>query len=568
MSVQRFLTNIDVVYAVFGHLDLFPRPITSDLNSLAFRHGNDPTVARRTLANAALTCRAFAEPASKTLWTCLHQGLLPLLLKTFSCLEPKNPLSLGFATKGMIEYQYYVLDGDISAAEWDNFDRLASWVRYIDFPYVAFHPSVMDALIKHCQSKGEALLPNLRVLRWRESVGDMYDPQLLRALCLAPSLSFVSISTYDKYEFMAQDLATIAETRPDLAHFSSTGSLCLHFDNPLLSMRSLKSLRVAAVDDASLYQIGTLPYLTDLSINVRDTGSLHMNAACTPSQGDPTFTTLRRLATSGTPATLIWMITQISSPILTSLSAGSYGKLADILPMFETLFALPAVQSLQQLHLLITITRTDRSDEPMEIAFADLAHSILPLRRLEDVRLSSSSPRTLLSDADIVLIKSAWPRLRRLSLSFNAHRPIQDAREPILRPSLLALVDLALARPQLETLDVEVASVTEDDLLQLESISTHALGFEHPTAFRLTWLTFARSSHYRKRIGFPADIPRLARALHRLFPLVGGSRDGWTDYYMSSLFDMEDDVFRLLDELEKLKSQESTSVPLLSTGQG
>ncbi len=429
-------------------------------------------------------------------------------------------------------------------------------MRYIDCPCVDVEPSVTDALIKHCQTKGEALLPNLRALRWSESAGDTHKLQLLRALCSAPSLSLVSISAYD---FVAQDIATITGTRPDLAHFSSTACISLlPPDSPIFAMCSLKSLRVAKMDESSFHQIGTLPYLTDLSTEVRDADSLHMNAARTPSQGDPAFPTLQRLRTLGTPATLIWVITQISSPILTSLSAGSPTEhLADILPMIETLFALPAVQSLQQLHLNVIVT--GRSGEgAVEIAFADIAHSILPLRHLEDVRLSiRPRTRTLsISDADIALIKSAWSRLRKLSLCFNASDLFQDVREPILRPSLLALVDLALARPQLETLDVEVASVTEDDLVQLESISTRALGpFEHPTAFKLTWLTFARGEH-RKRITFPADIPRLARALHRLFPLVGGSR-ATVNYYMWHKVDMEDDVRWLLYQLEELKSQES-----------
>ncbi|KAI0762985.1 hypothetical protein C8Q74DRAFT_1451041 [Fomes fomentarius] len=84
MSVHRFLTNIDVVYAVFGHLDLFPRPITAtNFDRSELDHGYEALTTRRTLVNAALTCRAFSEPASKALWTCLHScgggGLKPLL---------------------------------------------------------------------------------------------------------------------------------------------------------------------------------------------------------------------------------------------------------------------------------------------------------------------------------------------------------------------------------------------------------------------------------------------------------------------------------------------------------
>ncbi len=134
------------------------------------------------------------------------------------------------------------------------------------------------------------------------------------------------------------------------------------------------------------------------------------------------------------------------------------------------------------------------------------------LRHLDHVWLCPHHRTLSVSDTDIVLINAAWPRLRRLFLSFNAHERVHP-----LRPSLLALVDLALARPQLETLDVEVASVTEDDLIQLERISAGVAGLEHPRT--LQGLRFARG-RYREHIRFPTDIPRLVRALHLLFPLV------------------------------------------------
>ncbi|KAI0763002.1 hypothetical protein C8Q74DRAFT_1451054 [Fomes fomentarius] len=391
MSLHRFLANIDLLHAVFDHLDLLPRPITDFVRGFYARH--EAIVARRTLANAALTCRALSEPASKTLWKCLHLGLLPLL-KTFSCFKETDG---GIAS--------YELDGEISAAEWERFDHLASWVRYIGYPYeraVVLQSSVVHALVKRYQTKGAALLPNLQIL---------------------------------------------------------ISSIC---------------------DD-----------------------SLPVNEGA--------FLALRRFKTFGpTPATLIWTITQISSPNLTSLSAMTAGAkhITDILPVF----ALPAVQSLQKLHL--TVCFDVEASGGMEVAFADLAHSILPLCHLEDVSLEISLQPLSLSDADIVLIKSAWPRLRRLSLSFAMDsEPVQ-----LVRPSLPILVDLALAR-QLETLDVEMASVTEEDLIQLESIS--APEAEHLN-MALKWMRFQRLSEYRSRNAFPADVPRLARALHRLFPLLGG----------------------------------------------
>ncbi len=104
MSVHRFLTNIDVVYAVFGHLDLFPHPITtSDFYRVKNYIDYEASPIRRTLASAALTCRAFSEPASKTLWTCVHSHSgLQYLLKALGL----NPFDENVRTDG---YQFCMI---------------------------------------------------------------------------------------------------------------------------------------------------------------------------------------------------------------------------------------------------------------------------------------------------------------------------------------------------------------------------------------------------------------------------------------------------------------------------
>ena len=84
MSGERFLANRDVVYELFDHLSLYPSSLSS-FNAAQLRM-EDSKISRRTLASAALTCRAFSEPASEALWSVVHVGLLPLL-KTFSSLK-------------------------------------------------------------------------------------------------------------------------------------------------------------------------------------------------------------------------------------------------------------------------------------------------------------------------------------------------------------------------------------------------------------------------------------------------------------------------------------------------
>ncbi|KAI0762999.1 hypothetical protein C8Q74DRAFT_1451049 [Fomes fomentarius] len=540
MSVHRFLTNIDVLYAVFAHLDLFPRPVTaSDFASVKDDIDYEARPIRSTLANAALTCRAFSEPASKTLWTCLHShvGLKPLLK----------------ALNGFNENEE--IGGEISIAAWQHFDRLASRVRYFATfgDLTPIELSVLDALVQHCQRKGHPLLPNLQILCWIESRRDPRKLQLLRLLSASPSLSLVSIKYFSKA--MARDLAVITETHPDLPHLFAEGNQCLQTHSPILSLRFLKSLHVYLVDKPSFCQIGMFPYLTYLYAPVNRIRSVDVSRV---SEGS--FPSLRHFETSGDPATIIWTIKQISSPNLTSLSLVTGGKKFVQAPL-ETLFALPTVQSLQRLHLYIILYKL-HGGKRNYFAFSDLAHCVLSLPRLEDVRLRVLHKALSLSHPDIVLIQSAWPCLRRLSLSFDT---LEQESWQLPRPSLPALVDLALARPQLETLDVEVASVTEDDLIQLESKSiSMASGpkSEHPTAFKLAWLTLARSKYYRKRITFPTDIPRLARALHRLFPMVGGLGRPVMKKYKDTMYDLwaydeprELGVFRLLEELEKLRGQ-------------
>lgn len=71
---------------------------------------------------------------------------------------------------------------------------------------------------------------------------------------------------------------------------------------------------------------------------------------------------------------------------------------------------------------------------------------------------------------------------------------------------------------------------------------------------------------------FPPDIPRLARALHRLFPMVGGlGRPMINTYTKDTMYDLWDygdprhsGVFRLLEELEKLRGQRACLLSLFN----
>ncbi len=75
--------NDDIIWEILQHLSLVPeRPEDFHLQQLDDYYKLE-RLHRRTLASAALTCKAFSEPASQALWAVLPDGLLPLM-HTFS----------------------------------------------------------------------------------------------------------------------------------------------------------------------------------------------------------------------------------------------------------------------------------------------------------------------------------------------------------------------------------------------------------------------------------------------------------------------------------------------------
>ncbi len=79
--------NDDIIREILQYFSLVPGRPKDFSGKLKLRQPNDDDelegLHRRTLASAALTCKAFSEPASQALWAVLPNGLLPLM-HTFS----------------------------------------------------------------------------------------------------------------------------------------------------------------------------------------------------------------------------------------------------------------------------------------------------------------------------------------------------------------------------------------------------------------------------------------------------------------------------------------------------
>lgn len=77
------LSNPDLLFELFEHLAPFPQLDIVQLGEIPSEHfkyyySSETYLRKKTLANAALTCRDFAEPASSVLWRVLYPGLHPL----------------------------------------------------------------------------------------------------------------------------------------------------------------------------------------------------------------------------------------------------------------------------------------------------------------------------------------------------------------------------------------------------------------------------------------------------------------------------------------------------------
>ena len=82
---HHVLENPDILAEIFWHLDPYPEVESYTRNGVLDGYFQGGYAAGRaipyirTLTNAALVCKAFAEPASSVLWATLPKGLYPLL---------------------------------------------------------------------------------------------------------------------------------------------------------------------------------------------------------------------------------------------------------------------------------------------------------------------------------------------------------------------------------------------------------------------------------------------------------------------------------------------------------
>lgn len=101
--------NTDILREICQQLALYPpsTPSVGDIHGVDPSYGAHEIEKHNALANAALTCRVFADLASEVLWAVLPDGVFPLL-KTFSNLKRRQREKIDQETSRRYREAYYV----------------------------------------------------------------------------------------------------------------------------------------------------------------------------------------------------------------------------------------------------------------------------------------------------------------------------------------------------------------------------------------------------------------------------------------------------------------------------
>ncbi|KAM5530357.1 hypothetical protein V8D89_015976 [Ganoderma adspersum] len=581
MAPHSALTVPDILHEVFKNLATRPQLSlpSADLGSFEFPSAakdkddfQTSMANRQTLACAARTCKAFAEPASCVLWEVLDD-LVPIesLLR---------------------DARVYEREG--KARIWERVKQVMSRVRALSC-WVHGKRGDDDALSPICSRyDGHPIFPKLRVLSVGRSVDMGPWLSFLRVACASPTLVLFTITTESHFT-APKILATVAETNQQLIHLKA--EFLWHFDEEgyraLAKFRNLRAAHFMIIDSTLFRHLATLPNLRTLHgqftvsnpiIDIRDGAFPALQELTTTDMDDRTdFRAVLPLITS---KSLAYLSLLVSVPLT-----------EDMVRYIDELCSSPATAQLRKLDLHVSIKFTDQfehEDEDVSFGFDVLT----PLKRLPAltdisavVSLRSATVATLdMNDRDMAAVASAWPDLARagfrLTIEHNNFLDDEPWGVDVGRPPLSAVVSLGERCRKLESLDIEFEHVSGRELAQLEKRADASAACASPqTALRRIvkvnpytdfcqklrvedhqqkWKNILRACRYCLKSGyfytFADDPPRLAAALRKFFPnlrggleiLRGGSGGRPVVYRDWDPSNMGTDAFRLLKALDDL----------------
>ncbi|KAI1787766.1 hypothetical protein LXA43DRAFT_1184274 [Ganoderma leucocontextum] len=501
-------------------------------------------VKRLTLARAARTCKAFADPASRVLWEVLvDPAPIVSVLRTLNA--------------------HAASEAEENARIWDRFEQIARRIRaFCCWTSTGHGDEDIDILPPICSHyDGHPIFPNLRVLSVGAGVHGAPWLAFLRAVCASPTLVLCTIAAgYDIA--VPESLAIISDAHPELPHLKAPS--LWRFDEEshraLAKFSNLQTARFMFIDTTLFSHLAALPNLRMLR------GRFAISKPTMDIQS--AFPALRELSTEDMDARTecLAVLPLISSKSLARLSVQISVPLTEsMLEYLDEMCSSPALAQLHELDLRVDIefNQFENQDEPFEgVRVADVLAPLKRLPALRDILVvvnfrTSTVAAFDMNDKDLDTVASAWPDLAHVKLGHAIeHDDSPGGQEGIGRPSLSAVVSLAERCRKLESLEVEFESVDASELARLEA---RADACASPQT-ELRRIVFDPVTDFRQKLRV-ADPSRLAAALRKMFPnLTSGlemlqeeTRAGSVSLYRGWYLDeMKTDEFRLLKALDDL----------------
>ncbi|KAH9892678.1 hypothetical protein C8Q73DRAFT_791703 [Cubamyces lactineus] len=587
VTAHYALGNPDILDEIFWHLDPYPEVegyTRAGVLDAYFPRGGSATRRAspnvRTLASAALACKAFAEPASSVLWASLPKGLRPLLypLRGYGGAKVWDEDTQDLGSGGIEEKT-----NKIPANVWDRWEHCARRVRLVAIRDLNADWAQLSSLIpmsSYIRPANRPLLPNLRTIVLGSAGEGSSSAQLLQALVASSMIRTVSICTVNvirRQEFASAALEDALSSDLDILARSSSASQLRHLliTSPLPfrlvyanSLRHVKAFRrlqtlhvgFVALDEhldllADLAALEALEGLTLRSRQVLDPVDNAQSSwnleSVVPSDSSSLsamagFPALRRILLEDEPQRIIHTLRLIRSRTLESVWLTSTQSATTAFPpMLTSLTSRHNIAaSLRDLRLTYSIGWDQSSSETLRAGstallyapLGDIVGPLTELHALETLWLNVGGKLIRMSDGDVAAMGNAWPRLRSLVIDLPTARTLPQELQMLLiayevnsdeSPSytLSSLVRLATNCRSLRHVDISTRphDVSEEELVVIEELATggsRAAASHDPQTEMRYLLPLSSDQHQWFEISF-ADVHRLARALRRLFPRLG-----------------------------------------------
>ncbi|KZT64875.1 hypothetical protein DAEQUDRAFT_740996 [Daedalea quercina L-15889] len=406
---------------------------------------------RRTLRAAALTCRAFSQPALKVLWTHVSSidALFCILSSSMKIVSDVEVPNKGKTPQRAPRHQetVWILDGPVTDSERERLIWYAQFIQTISLRTSRRVDPWVFLRLSH-SNLSTPLAPRLHTIYcmhdwpYADMAVSLLSGTALRTLVLAFGGPDRTIADDRKLPLNRHNYAPgpllrdVAAAAPGLEKL--VVGMCAYAGllHPIGGMKSLRELDLSgmwvAIDMALLQALAGLERLEDLALpNTFDGQDV---ALC---RG---FKNVRKLTVRGGIRTIPPLLAALPDLCLKELRLSSL-IIEGVTPIYSLVSSLSPGS-----HSSLETVCIDDLSTPRSTAAAPVLTLIAPFLALPNIRsfnLVAADPLCI-TDEDLCTIGGAWPKLARLSLSGDA----TYEREPVA-PTLHGIIQLTNMCPEL-----------------------------------------------------------------------------------------------------------------------